>query len=345
MSRVSRLFVAQLWGSRVVRTLSFTSDGEVVLGRDVHLSETEQTTAPRRWLLKGRAGRWTLRCDGAFAGFLNHEGRDCPLPCPGTTTLGAGDHGLIRDGLRAVYFVLDAGALPPPRSGSPDSAWRLAILFALLVCLGGLTLFAAGRPHRAQSIPNSLLSVEELASTYRVTAEVDALVSSWVLPREISENHSARDMRPKPAANMPQGWVGAEGEGTLSKLALQRLDRSGRSPGLFEGFGPPIAKPNAPIAHGSAKLSPERVGEILAAHAADFDSCRSVARQIAAAGRFTVQWIVAPGGTVREAQVIRDAMGSPAVARCVMRSLRAIRFGPVSETTGASFTFTFAAGD
>lgn len=54
----------------------------------------------------------------------------------------------------------------------------------------------------------------------------------------------------------------------------------------------------------------------------------SLKRNPALSGKLQIEWVIGRGGGVKEARVLEDTLGDPAVARCFVRQFRKMRFAP-----------------
>lgn len=221
---------------------------------------------------------------------------------------------------------------PPPRRLLPQPDALLAAALALTLTSAAIALIAQ------HTVPSTGLEAAQAAAR-RLRQPVT------LAPREAGGRRSFL----RPARAQALGTLSAHAR-AAPRLNVERQSSlshslpagwmAGSAGDMLSG-GLGVSVPVRDAGHGRPVVtSPENVGEVLRQNRARFEPCYAQAASRGVTGWLRIQWMIAPGGNVRDAQLLDTTLGDRRVEACFVEALTQLNFGPVSDTFGANRTFT-----
>jgi hypothetical protein len=121
------------------------------------------------------------------------------------------------------------------------------------------------------------------------------------------------------------------------------LGGSGKGDGQGNGTGERQIAVSSGTGSGTGGLSPEQIRRVVMAHLGALRACyeSEAERNPNLKGGVTVQWQIAPEGTVSGASLDGSSLGSPRVEGCVVRQVKAWRFPSSVAASSVKWPFKF----
>jgi hypothetical protein len=161
-------------------------------------------------------------------------------------------------------------------------------------------------------------------------------------PRDETPGHGGPHTRGGPSGNGPAGQHrtkdGAIDVGPL-RDAVVCLGEG------CEGGGKPIIVTPPPTDDGPPPLTASEIDRVVRAKAGIFRVCyqKELNRIPMLGGKLVAFFVIARDGSVREARITSDTVGNEAVASCVLRNIRMLRF-PAKGGANVTYPFFFTSG-